>query len=90
MNEWLLALVLAQSLDISTTCAVLHRGGRELNPLLPSTCVGIASVKGSLTVGAAWHLRKPKKLSRLEKVALAAAIGSGAYGAYHNIRELRK
>ena len=93
MSAWLLAIIAAQSLDIASTCMVLNRGGRELNPMIPSSCAGSAAVKGSLTAGSLITLGTGKfqqRHPRLFKIYASAVIVSGAVGVVHNIREIRK
>lgn len=51
MKEILLALVLAHGADAASTCAAIHAGAREANPLRPSGCaLNIVASAGLATV----------------------------------------
>lgn len=50
MNTLLILAIILNTLDASYTCARLHNGARELNPLLPNNCISIVSVKAALFI----------------------------------------
>lgn len=52
-------LVSLRAADAATTCTVLHQGGREAHPLMPSTC------GGSVAAQSAWSAVQVVTLSRL-------------------------
>lgn len=91
--KWLLvgSMIVGQGADIATTCRALSTGRFvEANPLLPQSCLGIASVKAASTSGGialALALRKHHpKWARVVAVSWAAA---GATGAVINARRMR-
>ena len=51
MTGWFTALVLARALDVTSTCVVLSQGGREANPIMPTSCQGHVLTGTAVTVG---------------------------------------
>lgn len=69
----ILALVV-QLTDLSLTCDGLRNGGKEVNPLLPNSCAGIAAVKSAFL--APMFFLDGKQ----QKIYAGVMIGSGAVG----------
>lgn len=88
MKGWLLALVIARSLDAASTCLALQKyRAAERNPLLPSSCSAAVAAEGSLATFQVWGLSRMAK--RHPKVAMFVTIVSTSvegYAAVHNLR----
>ena len=92
MTSWLLGFLVAQSLDLGTTCAALQCGWVEGNPLWAQhRCLGLSAVKvgavsGEFAIARSFHNAHP----RFERLMLVAGIATGATGAIWNARQLRR
>ncbi len=90
MKGWLLALAVLQGADAASTCAALHRGFREGNPLLPQSCAGIVGVKAVTVVVLALGLpRLARAHPKLARGVASVAISSSGVGVVWNVRVLR-
>ena len=90
MNWFLAAFIAAQAADAGTTLAVLHQGGRELNPLVSNHAAQVITVKATSSAVycvIAKHLGK--KHPRAAKVTTLVLAGVLAGVAIHNGRYLR-
>ena len=85
MKELILALVLAQAADLTTTAVGLSRGCTEWNPLLrhhrPST---VFAVKTSGTVGLVvmlplFHKRHPKMTKTVAWVGIVSGLAAASW-----------
>ena len=75
MGSFLVILALVVQLtDLSLTCHGLRHGGREVNPLLPQSCAGIAAVKAAVLMPLV-VLR-----GREQRVYAGVMVGSGSVG----------
>lgn len=85
----LLASIVAQTCDLTSTNVALSRGFSEGNPVLAGSRLKLNTLKVSFNVGAfvLWHKNRHKKASRAIPIALTAS-GSVACGL--NIKTLRK
>ena len=70
---WILAIV-AQTADTALTCQRFRQGAREINPWLPHSCVGIASIKGSI-LGLTPFLPKDDQRYVLTVLAVGGGVG---------------
>lgn len=82
------AMTAAQTTDTLTTCQALHSGRfAEANGVLPSSCGGIATVKGvSLVGGVSLVVVLRKKHPKLAKFVGISWIIAGATGTVLNLR----
>ncbi len=90
MKPFIVAFTLARALDVTSTCAVLAQGGRELNPFLPGTCGKQAAVQAAVASAQTWGLvrlsREHPKLAKGLAVAMTAlSVGVAA----HNLHQLK-
>lgn len=86
------ALVSGQTADAISTCAGIRTGEAiEGNALLPSSCAGISTVKGVVTVAMLWSgVRLAKKQPKAAAVMLTIAGAIGWAAMAHNMAMLRK
>lgn len=87
MTGWLMAAALTGALDAGTSCAAFQRGYREANPMLPTSCLGVSSIKAGVTVGAGlavWRLSK--RHSTAARWLTVALIAVPTYATIHNLR----
>jgi len=90
MKSLLIAYVLAAGLDTTTSCLVLNQGGRELNPLMPSTCELQILVRAATTTGTMVLVRQLHKRHPIgTKVGLVVGIAVTSAVVAHNARQLR-
>lgn len=82
MKELLLTFILAQAADTSTSCYAFSKGYMEANPVLPTNCAKLTTIKSSLIVGS---LFVPKKAKRIVYIT---GVIAGTYATIHNIRRL--
>lgn len=90
MHALLIAMLAAQSLDISTTLIGLHKGCSEQTFYLKNSA-GIAAMKGSTAIALSFTLPiLSKQHPKLSKGFAIGEIGSGLLGGTLNLRTLPK
>ena len=92
MAEWLTALILANAIDVGTTCVGLQRPGvRDVNPLMVN-CPTVVTTKTSLTVVQVAGVRyiEGRGHPTAAKVVAAIGIGVATTGAAVNVTVLWK
>lgn len=91
MRELLLAMLLAQAGDLTTTAIGMSKGCREGNPSLRQASIGrIATVKTAAVtaeVTIAWGAHK-KQHDGGAKAVLLAGVGMGAFATIWNTRQI--
>lgn len=87
LKALLIAIAISQGTDTASTCYALSKGYREGNPLLPSNCPAIVSIKTGMTAATIklYH-ESHKKHPKLTKVLAAISVGVASYATIHNIR----
>lgn len=93
MKELLLAMLLAQAGDLTTTAVGMSQGCREANPALDHASIRrIATVKVSAVtaeVTIAWGAKR-KGHAGGAKAILTTGIGLGTFATVWNIRQIRR
>ena len=87
---WLfIAFLAGQTLDHTTTAIALHRGCREVNPMLPARLGPSIAVGIALGGGTTWALAKArKKHPKLVMAALGIGAGVRVGVGIHNWQKL--
>ena len=91
MNSLFLALIVARSLDATTTCVALNRGGHDIMPWNTScpSVVGVQAALTALQINGLHHLsiaHHPK----LAHVLGSIAIGTEGVAVTWNLYQIRK
>jgi hypothetical protein len=90
MRAWTLGLILARTLDASTTCVALAHGGRDIFPWNQS-CQATAGVQAGFSALQIWNVhRLAPAHPRLARVLDAVAIGTEGVAVSWNVRQLRR
>jgi hypothetical protein len=92
VKPFIIALILGQGTDVTTSLVGFSQGFRERNPLIistrPAPFIGQVAI---VTVGEVWLAKKiAKKHPKLAKALCSIQIGSSAVAAITNIRTIRK
>lgn len=87
MTGWLLALILAKGVDVSTTCAARATGqAHEMNPIAPASCERMIGVSAGLIAGESlilWKLdaKHHKAAQALGSAMVGFQVGVDAHNA---------
>jgi hypothetical protein len=90
MNTLLLTLALLHSADISlTNYGITVQHGKEINPFLPKSQIGLTAVVAAETTAQIYFLHKlNKNHSRIAKTLTVAMIGLEGFIVVHNVQQL--
>lgn len=76
MNGILLAALLSlQTADVSTSCVGFGRGHMETNPVVPTSCVGAATMTAAADTGLVWFTQKKIK-TRWKRALVYGSLAS--------------
>ena len=87
MKTALIALAIARALDAGTTCAALHRGAVEGNPILPSNCPAAIAIQAGTAAGQDFGLGKlAKRHPKAAQIIAWCTVSMEGFAAWHNAR----